>query len=63
MKKMMIFSPNPIPLENRFTGYIFHNTMNLQVTSYSIIQTRLSPYTKFKMVLKSQVHRQYPNLL
>jgi hypothetical protein len=63
MKKMMIFSPNPILLENRFTGYIFHNTMKLQVTSYSIIQTRLSPYTKFKMVLRSQVQRHYSNLL
>jgi hypothetical protein len=40
------------------------NVMSIQTTTHNEISTRLSPYTKFTMALKSkEVQRQYPNLL
>jgi hypothetical protein len=38
--------------------------MSIEATTASLIPSRLSPYAKFKMSLKSkEVQRQYPNLL
>ena len=38
--------------------------MSIEAATTSLIPSRLSPYTKFKMALKSkEVQRQYPNLL
>jgi hypothetical protein len=38
--------------------------MSLQKTAEKVGSTKLSPYAKFKMALKSkEVQRQYPNLL
>ncbi|MDW0236737.1 MAG: hypothetical protein QOA08_10235 [Nitrososphaeraceae archaeon] len=38
--------------------------MSIEAAATSLIPSRLSPYAKFKMALKSkEVQRQYPNLL
>ena len=35
--------------------------MSTEVTAYSLVSSRLSPYAKFKMALNSkEVQRQYP---
>jgi hypothetical protein len=55
----------PASLVYHFIGLHFYNIiMFAEVSTDSLTPSRLSPYAKFKMALKSkEVQRQYPNLL
>ena len=64
--KFVSDTTEPATLVYRFIGLHRYNTINVYAgnTADLLVTSTLSPYSKFKMALKSkEVQRQYPNLL
>jgi hypothetical protein len=58
-------STEPASLVYRFIGlHYYYIIMFTETATISLVPSRLSPYAKFKMALKSkEVQKQYPSLL